>query len=95
MSREPCKPTDQRKQRQVPKCATLQLPPDSSSPPFCFSFGADSSRAVPLAELTAQTNNDRDALVAFYHATDGPNWTNNENWLSDQPLDTWHGVNGQ
>lgn len=35
---------------------------------------------------------DRAVLVTFYHATDGPNWTNNTNWLSDAPLDTWHGV---
>ena len=27
-----------------------------------------------------------------YNATDGPNWGNNNNWLSDKPLDTWHGV---
>ena len=35
---------------------------------------------------------DRAALVAFYNAMDGDNWTNNENWLSDAPLDEWHGV---
>ncbi len=35
---------------------------------------------------------DRDALVAFYNATDGPNWKNNTNWLSDRPLGEWHGV---
>ena len=31
-------------------------------------------------------------LVALYHATNGPKWRNNENWLSDEPLDSWHGV---
>ena len=35
---------------------------------------------------------DREALVALYNATDGPNWDNNENWLSDAPLDEWYGV---
>ena len=35
---------------------------------------------------------DRAALVAVYYATDGPNWANNATWLTDQPLDTWHGV---
>ena len=25
-------------------------------------------------------------------ATDGPSWTNSENWLSDTPLTDWHGV---
>ncbi len=35
---------------------------------------------------------DRAALVTLYNATNGPNWTNNTNWLSDTPLDQWHGV---
>ena len=35
---------------------------------------------------------DREALIAFYNATDGPNWKDNTNWCSDGPLDTWHGV---
>ena len=43
------------------------------------------------AELTV-TNPDRAALVALYEATDGPNWVNNEGWLSDAPLDEWYGV---
>ena len=34
----------------------------------------------------------RDALVALYNATNGPGWKNSENWLSDAPLDRWHGV---
>ena len=35
---------------------------------------------------------DREALVALYHATDGPNWTDSTNWLSDAPIGTWYGV---
>ena len=35
---------------------------------------------------------DREALVALYNATDGDNWDQNENWLSDAPLDEWAGV---
>ncbi len=35
---------------------------------------------------------DRDILNALYDATDGPNWNNNDNWKSDEPLNTWHGV---
>ena len=35
---------------------------------------------------------DRDALVTLYHATGGPGWARRENWLSDEPLGTWHGV---
>ena len=35
---------------------------------------------------------DRDILEIVYDATGGPNWTNRKNWLTDQPLDEWHGV---
>ena len=35
---------------------------------------------------------DRSALTALYNASDGDNWTNNTNWLSDELLDDWHGV---
>ena len=43
------------------------------------------------AEITVE-NPDRAALVALYEATDGPNWVNNENWLTDAPLGEWYGV---
>ena len=33
-----------------------------------------------------------DALIALYNATDGDSWENNSNWLSDEPIGTWHGV---
>ena len=32
------------------------------------------------------------ALVALYNATDGPNWKDNTNWLTDAPLGDWEGV---
>ena len=35
---------------------------------------------------------DRAALVALYNATSGENWTNNTNWLSNEALSEWHGV---
>ena len=35
---------------------------------------------------------DTPVLVKLYNSTDGDNWRNNENWLSDRPLATWYGV---
>ncbi|WP_298538946.1 hypothetical protein [uncultured Aquimarina sp.] len=32
------------------------------------------------------------ALVALYNSTDGANWTNNVNWLSNEPVSEWAGV---
>ena len=52
---------------------------------------------VNPSRLEAQTSGhhqgaDRDALIALYNATDGPNWSRDRNWLSDRPLDQWYGV---
>ena len=35
---------------------------------------------------------DRAALVTLYNATAGANWTNNTNWLSNEALSEWYGV---
>ena len=35
---------------------------------------------------------DREILVALYETTDGPNWGNTDNWLTDAPLGEWYGV---
>ena len=35
---------------------------------------------------------DRAALEAFYHALGGDDWKDNTNWLSDEPLREWYGV---
>jgi len=34
------------------------------------------------------------ALVAFYHAANGDNWTNNTNWLKGN-VKSWYGINAQ
>ena len=51
--------------------------------------------AIPLHEGTGvecAPLSDRDFLMALYHATGGENWTQSENWLTDQPLSEWSGV---
>jgi gliding motility-associated-like protein len=43
-------------------------------------------------QAKAQVNvGDSLALVALYNVTDGPNWTNNTNWLTGT-VDTWYGI---
>jgi len=34
----------------------------------------------------------REALVALYNATNGPNWGRNTNWLTNNDIATWYGV---
>ena len=42
------------------------------------------------SEFDAST--DKAALVALYNATEGPNWANHRNWLSDRPIGEWSRV---
>lgn len=44
----------------------------------------DSSEGFPIDEYNA--------LIALYDSTNGDDWTNNTNWLSDEPVSTWYGV---
>ena len=66
----------------VVPAATPSSEPDSTATPD----------AAPTVKSTTSPLSDRAALVALYHSTDGDNWTDNSNWLSDRPLDEWHGV---
>ena len=49
---------------------------------------------LPVSAAAGQENidSDRAALEALYHATDGPNWSSSEGWLTEEPLGLWHGV---
>ena len=49
-------------------------------------------QAPTVAPTPAPMLTDREILEVFYNATDGPNWANNENWLSDKPVGEWFGV---
>ena len=45
---------------------------------------------IPREQTSPQT--DRETLITLFEATDGPNWDDNDNWLTDRPLDEWYGV---
>ena len=60
----------------------------------CWGLDLD-GQATPPAELKADVDpgtGDRAALVEFYNATNGADWTNNANWLGDVPIGQWRGV---
>ncbi|MCY3601193.1 MAG: Ig-like domain-containing protein [Gemmatimonadetes bacterium] len=51
---------------------------------------ASGSAAVTVASDAG--DDDRAALEVLYRRTGGPRWIRGANWLTDAPLDTWHGV---
>ena len=58
----------------------------SSDPPI----SSQKPEVYPAAKVASAA--DRAALVAFYRATGGNGWDRKDNWLSDAPLSSWHGV---
>ena len=46
----------------------------------------------PSSVTVMVTAVDTEPLVALYNATDGANWTNNTNWLTNEAISEWHGV---
>ena len=47
---------------------------------------------TPTTPMPTPTISEREALVAFYEATNGADWSENSNWLSNAPLAEWSGV---
>ena len=57
--------------------------------------GLDDSRLLQFTSTMSWSTSgllDREVLVALYENTNGPNWVDQEHWLSDRPLEEWHGV---
>ena len=54
--------------------------------------GLRGPKVFASSRIVTAKNADSDALAAIYQDTDGDNWANNGNWLTDAPLDSWHGV---
>ena len=52
----------------------------------------DSVTAAAAEVAVRLSDGDRTALEAFYRAMGGDDWDDNTNWLSDEPLGDWYGV---
>ena len=56
-------------------------------------FLTDNNCSSPIrVTVSWDTSRERAMLGLLYGATGGFHWTNNRNWLSREPLSTWHGV---
>ena len=77
----------------TPTATTTSVPADTPTPTATITpTPTVTPTATPTAITTLGVETDRNALVALYNATDGANWDYNPNWLSDEPLDHWGGV---
>lgn len=65
----------------------LCVPHDAEYQEWLQTLGAHEGTG---ANCTPQAQ--REALIAFYKATDGPNWNRNDNWMTNAPISEWYGV---
>ena len=64
----------------------------------CNLYVSANDISIPISvsvEPSMFRKNQMEALKAFYKATDGDNWTRNDNWLSDKPITEWYGIIGE
>ena len=64
---------------------------------FTFTVTDDAGATSGAAEVNIEVtppdcDGDRDVLVAFYQATNGDGWGENNGWLTSDDLASWHGV---
>ena len=63
--------------------------------PFCDGAGpkpTETPTPTPTPTPGVAHASDRDVLAALYNATNGADWENNQNWLTEAPIERWHGV---
>ena len=65
--------------------------PGSGDAPTATDAPTPAAATAPPA-ASRSDERDREVLVALYNATDGENWRDNANWLSDAPIGEWWGV---
>ena len=76
---------------EVPTSGTRRVSPTRTTAYRITVRGADGQTATESVTVTVAIS-ERQVLEVLYEATDGPNWVNNENWLTDAPLGEWYGV---
>ena len=72
------------------RASSGQTPPEPTTESAEPSPTPRATAVPPMAQTSPET--DREALIALYNATGGPNWSGDYNWLSDVPISEWEGV---
>ena len=62
------------------------------SPGYVLIAAKSGNASASVGVSISTSNSDREILTSLYNSTNGPNWTYKSNWLSDAPLDKWHGI---
>lgn len=82
----------------TPGLSTATAAPPTTIPSPAVAPAPTATTAPSTAQAPTPGNampgliSERDALTAIYHATGGAGWTQNTNWLTDEPLASWRGV---
>ncbi|GHT78116.1 hypothetical protein AGMMS50262_20360 [Bacteroidia bacterium] len=64
---------------------------DDRETTLLFKCGQETAK-LKLFQWRKEEAQIREMLVKLYHDTDGDNWRNKDNWLSDKPINEWYGI---
>ena len=70
----------------------LQTVTEMLATPTAIGTPGNGEAKTQTSSLRFSSESDREALIALYEATGGPNWSNDEHWLSGLDIKYWHGV---
>ena len=77
---------------QTPSATPTPVASPTPPGPLPTAESADGVTATETPAASISPGADREALVALYRATGGPNWKNRGNWLSSAEIGDWYGV---
>ena len=69
-----------------------ETPQQTAAPAEAAPAAAAAPLLAPEPTETPTPDTDREALMALYNATDGPNWLYGDGWNGPGPISDWHGV---
>ena len=76
---------------EVPTSGTRKVSPNATTTYRITVTGADGQTKTASVTVRVVTSQ-REALMALYQSTGGPDWIESSNWGTRQPLGEWHGV---
>ncbi len=73
-------------------CQVQEEPPAMLTPAASLSPTPVATHSSAPTPTMMRGQGDRAVLESFYRSTNGDQWANNSRWLSNLPVDMWHGV---
>ena len=89
---DPPPPTPSPTPSPAPVVLAFTSTPIPTNTPTATPTNSPTPTPTPAPTNSPTPSLDRPVLTSLYHTTDGPNWIESGDWLSDRPIGEWYGV---